>query len=235
MPNKETHSERDTVSETTVPSTSPMPSWPGTKRLSGRRPTYMRLLMVSMWSACVASVPADTHRQQSPVCVRDYSLWCCLWNMAVNSNQHPMPNQGNQPPLDLRGVFLLLFCFVYFISKIQQMFVLLFCFVCLIGTIQHTFFLLFCFVYLISKIQQMFVLLFCFACLIGIIQQMFVLLFCFACLIGRIQHFLSFVLLCMLNQQDTTDTSSFVLLFTLNQQNTTGLNQWQPELLSQHC
>ena len=84
------------MSETTVPSTSPMPSWPGTKRLSGRRPTYMRLLMVSMWSACVASVPADAHRQQSSVCATDYSLWRCLWNMAVQ--RQPTPNAKSGQP-----------------------------------------------------------------------------------------------------------------------------------------
>lgn len=37
-----------------------MPRCPGTNRPSGRRPTYIRLLMVSMCSACVASVPVDT-------------------------------------------------------------------------------------------------------------------------------------------------------------------------------
>lgn len=42
-----------------LPSTSPMPNWPGTNLPSGRRPTYIRALTVSMWSAWVASVPVS--------------------------------------------------------------------------------------------------------------------------------------------------------------------------------
>lgn len=40
-----------------LPSTSPMPRCPGRNRLSGVSPTYVRALIVSMCSACVASVP----------------------------------------------------------------------------------------------------------------------------------------------------------------------------------
>lgn len=40
-----------------IPSTSPMPSSPGRNLWSAVSPTYMRLFIVSMWSAWVASVP----------------------------------------------------------------------------------------------------------------------------------------------------------------------------------
>ncbi len=43
-----------------LPSTRPMPSSPGRNLWSAVSPTYMRLFMVSMCSACVASVPAAT-------------------------------------------------------------------------------------------------------------------------------------------------------------------------------
>jgi len=46
------------------PSTRPMPSSPGTNFPSGRTPTYRRALIVSMCSACVASVPEHTENQQ---------------------------------------------------------------------------------------------------------------------------------------------------------------------------
>lgn len=47
-----------------LPSTSPMPRCPGRNRLSGVSPTYIRALIVSMCSACVASVP-ESHSSDS--------------------------------------------------------------------------------------------------------------------------------------------------------------------------
>jgi len=50
----------NTTLNTDTPSTRPMPSSPGTNLPSGRTPTYSRAFIVSMCSACVASVPEHT-------------------------------------------------------------------------------------------------------------------------------------------------------------------------------
>ena len=74
------------------PSTSPMPRCPGRKRLSGVSPTYIRALMVSMCSACVASVPAGHSRHSgSSLAPRPTGPFLCLDFLLQGTHLHSEP------------------------------------------------------------------------------------------------------------------------------------------------